>query len=148
MEIFQGVQKNSWNTWTDIFIHWIVSNVYLLTFLTYLYKKLPVLWQFFVFYFWKVIHQILVLGTHSWSFRIYTNAFFIIKHLFIHSQIVEWVLSGDSLFFYVSVILFLKKERLQYLMGHANISTTLDVYVHVNTDDVRAAVNKVTEMAN
>lgn len=33
-------------------------------------------------------------------------------------------------------------------MGHANISTTLDVYVHVNTDDVRAAVNKVTEMAN
>ena len=37
---------------------------------------------------------------------------------------------------------------LQYLMGHANISTTLDVYAHVNTDDVRAAVNKVIEMAN
>lgn len=33
-------------------------------------------------------------------------------------------------------------------MGHANISTTLDVYVHVNTDDVRAAVNKGTEMEN
>ena len=76
------------------------------------------------------------------------NTFFIIKQLFIHSQIDEKALSGDSLFFYVSVILFLKKERLQYLMGHANISTTLDVYVHVNTDDVRAAVNKVTEMAN
>ena len=39
------------------------------------------------------------------------NTFFIIKQLFIHSQIDEKVLSGDSLFFYVSVILFLKKER-------------------------------------
>ena len=40
--------------------------------------------------------------------------FFIIKQLFIHSQIDEKVLSGDSLFFYVSVILFLKKERFTY----------------------------------
>ena len=39
------------------------------------------------------------------------NTFFIIKQLFIHSQIDEKALSGDSLFFYVSVILFLKKER-------------------------------------
>ena len=39
------------------------------------------------------------------------NTFFIIKQLFIHSQIDEKVLSGDSLFFHVSVILFLKKER-------------------------------------
>lgn len=39
-------------------------------------------------------------------------------------------------------------KALQYLMGHANISTTLDVYAHVNTDDVRAAVNKVIEMTN
>lgn len=39
------------------------------------------------------------------------NTFFIIKQLFIHSQIDEKAFSGDSLFFYVSVILFLKKER-------------------------------------
>lgn len=38
------------------------------------------------------------------------NTFFIIKQLFIHSQIDEKALSGDSLFFYVSVILFLRKR--------------------------------------
>ena len=42
------------------------------------------------------------------------NTFFIIKQLFIHSQIDEKAFSGDSLFFYVSVILFLKKERFTY----------------------------------
>lgn len=40
--------------------------------------------------------------------------FFYYKQLFIHSQIDEKALSGDSLFFYVSVILFLKKERFTY----------------------------------
>ena len=35
---------------------------------------------------------------------------FLYKQLFIHSQIDEKALSGDSLFFYVSVILFLKKR--------------------------------------
>ena len=38
------------------------------------------------------------------------NTFFIIKQLFIHSQIDEKALSGDSLFFYVSVILFSRKR--------------------------------------
>lgn len=38
------------------------------------------------------------------------NAFFTVKQLFIHSQIDERALSGDSLFFYVSVILFSRKR--------------------------------------
>ena len=50
------------------------------------------------------------------------NTFFIIKQLFIHSQIDEKALSGDSLFFYVSVILFLKKERFTYVKEyHADV---------------------------
>ena len=33
---------------------------------------------------------------------------------------------------------------LQTLMGHADISTTMDVYAHVNTDDIKAAMDKIS----
>ena len=43
------------------------------------------------------------------------NTFFIIKQLFIHSQIDEKALSGDSRFFSMFLLyIFLKKERFTY----------------------------------
>ena len=62
-----------------------------------------------IYHLVQVIH-----GQRSNILRLRMNTFFIIKQLFIHSQIDEKALSGDSLFFYVSVILFLKKERFTY----------------------------------
>ncbi|MFQ7353911.1 MAG: hypothetical protein ACLU8S_14280 [Coprococcus phoceensis] len=44
------------------------------------------------------------------------NAFSIAKRILIHSQIDERTIFGNSLFFYVFVILFHKKERFSY--GH------------------------------
>ena len=44
------------------------------------------------------------------------NAFSIAKRILIHSQIDERTILGNSLFFYVFVILFHKKERFSY--GH------------------------------
>lgn len=36
---------------------------------------------------------------------------------------------------------------LQTIMGHSDISTTMDVYAHVHTDEVKAAVDKVVKLA-
>ena len=50
------------------------------------------------------------------SFMADINAFSIAKRILIHSQIDERTILGNSLFFYVFVILFHKKERFSY--GH------------------------------
>jgi site-specific recombinase XerD len=34
-------------------------------------------------------------------------------------------------------------KTLQYLMGHASISVTLDVYTHVGFEDAKAEVSKL-----
>ena len=34
-------------------------------------------------------------------------------------------------------------KTLQYLMGHANIGTTLNVCIHVNYEDVKAEIEKL-----
>ena len=35
-------------------------------------------------------------------------------------------------------------KMLQYLMGHSDISVTLNVYTHVNFDDAKAELNKLS----
>ena len=69
-----------------------------------------------IFFFGKVIHQILDSRARFRSFMADINAFSIAKRILIHSQIDERTILGNSLFFYVFVILFHKKERFSY--GH------------------------------
>ena len=66
--------------------------------------------------FGKVIQQILDSRACFRSFMADINAFSIAKRILIHSQIDERTILGNSLFFYVFVILFHKKERFSY--GH------------------------------
>ena len=66
--------------------------------------------------FGKVIHQILDSRARfevSWLISMLFNS---TNRILIHSQIDERTISGNSLFFYVFVILFHKKERFSY--GH------------------------------
>ena len=37
-------------------------------------------------------------------------------------------------------------KTLQYLMGHSDISVTLNVYTHVNFDDAKAEIEKIKVM--
>ncbi|MBR3752270.1 MAG: tyrosine-type recombinase/integrase, partial [Ruminiclostridium sp.] len=39
----------------------------------------------------------------------------------------------------------LNVKTLQYIMGHSNISTTLNIYTHVAFDQVESSFNEVVE---
>lgn len=48
----------------------------------------------------------------------------------------------------IAVKIGMNPKMLQYIMGHADISVTLDVYTHLGLEDAAAELHRMEELQN